>query len=78
MNYSDYFSDKVEAILNNKFNVVVTESSHLTSNETITKSVLFDSFKEVSNFIDQLDPYNVVMSGNIITLRTIGDATKKA
>jgi len=69
MNYSKYFEDKVAAILSNKFSLTIVGTKPLTQVETIIENKVLDSMDQVWSVINSLDPYNIFMSDNSVTIK---------
>jgi hypothetical protein len=64
MNYSTYFDNKVESHFTDCLNVFV-----ISSKEEIIRNFTTKDYSEVESLIKVLDPYNVILKGNEITLK---------
>jgi len=76
MNYSQYFENKVDAYLNDKYNVSVVYVS-LSGVETLNDNFSTSNFSLIDNLIDTLDPFNVFWADKNVTLKVYNDGKTK-
>lgn len=77
MNYSDYFENKVAAALSNKINLVILKTKAVNQLDFISETRLLDSMEQVWSLVEQLDPYNVLLEDNTVTLKVMDYGKEK-
>jgi hypothetical protein len=77
MNYSEYFENKVAAALSNKINLVILKTKAVNQLDFISETRLLDSMEQVWSLVEQLDPYNVLLEDNTVTLKVMDYGKEK-
>jgi hypothetical protein len=77
MNYSDYFENKVAAALSNKLNLIIVKTKAATQFDFISETRMLDSMEQVWKVVDQLNPYNILMADNTITIKVMDYGKEK-
>ncbi len=77
MNYSEYFENKVATILSNSFNLTILKTKAVNQLDFISETLSLETMDEVWSIINKLDPYNIHMSNNTITIKVMDYGQEK-
>ncbi len=77
MNYSEYFENKVAAVLSNQFSLTIVKTKATTQLDFISEIKLLSSMEEVWAVINLIEPYNIFMVNNDITVKVMDYGQEK-